>query len=160
MSFLNPINKSHCLEQVCASNYEKLFRLIPELRAFTKTAIGIAPNNITLYLQIIEQTAYTMTIELSHSFLDEPDELLEPAVRVRVYLDAQLAEVLSDHARPTVSRVFQDVGLCREIMNYKWRLNFFLQKWLDHCLANNYQFTDQVRNETNQFTRRPICTLP
>lgn len=64
-----------------------------------------------------------------------------PEVRIRIYLDAQLAEVLSDHARSSVSHVFKEVGLCREIMNYKWRLNFFLQKWLDHCLTKGYQFT-------------------
>ena len=94
-----------------------------------------------LHLKIIEETPYTLTIELSHCFSKSPDELLEPGVRVRIYLDAQLAEVLSDHARPSVSHVFKDFGLCREIMNYKWRLNFFLQKWLDHCLAKEYQFT-------------------
>jgi uncharacterized protein YqiB (DUF1249 family) len=143
MSFLNPINKSLCLEQVCASNYEKLFRLIPDLCAVKDTAIGKAPNNTTLHLQIIEQTAYTLTIELSHRFSKKPDELLEPAVRIRIYLDAQLAEVLSDHARASVTHVFKDFGLCREIMNYKWRLNFFLQKWLDHCLTKDYRFTTQ-----------------
>jgi uncharacterized protein len=141
MSFLNPINKSLCLEQVCASNYEKIFRLIPDLCAVKGNAVGLAPNNTTLHLQIIEQTAYTLTIELSHCFSNKPDELLEPAVRIRIYLDAQLAEVLSDHARPNVKHVFKDFGLCREIMNYKWRLNFFLQKWLDHCLTKDYQFT-------------------
>lgn len=141
MSLLNPVNKSYCLEQVCASNYEKLFRLIPGLSGVTEQAVGIAPNNTALYLQVIEQTPYTMTVELSHSFQEEPDVLLEPAVKIRIYLDAQLAEVLSDHNRPHVGRVYKDFSLCREIMNYKWRLNYFLQKWLDHCLAKNYQFT-------------------
>ena len=141
MSFLNPINKSLCLEQVCASNYEKIFRLIPELCAVKGSAIGLAANNATLHLLIIEQTAFTLTIELSHCFSKKPDERLEPAVKIRIYLDAQLAEVLSDHARPRVTDVFKDYGLCREIMNYKWRLNFFLQKWLDHCLTKDYQFT-------------------
>jgi uncharacterized protein YqiB (DUF1249 family) len=141
MSFLNPINKSLCLEQVCASNYQKLFRLIPDLREFKDNAVGLAHNNTTLHLQIIEQTAYTLTIELSHCFSKKPGEILEPAVRIRIYLDAQLAEVLSDHARPSVTDVFKDFGLCREIMNYKWRLNFFLQKWLDHCLTKDYQFS-------------------
>jgi uncharacterized protein len=141
MSFLNPINKSLCLEQVCASNYKKLFRLIPDLREVKGNAVGLATNNTTLHLQIIEQTAYTLTIELSHCFDKKTDESLEPAVKIRIYLDAQLAEVLSDHARASVSHVFKDTSLCREIMNYKWRLNFFLQKWLDHCLTKNYQFS-------------------
>ena len=145
MSFLNPINKSLCLEQICASNYEKLFRLIPDLRAVEGNAIGLADSNTTLHLQIIERTAYTITIELSHCFSNKSDELLEPAVRIRIYLDAQLAEVLSDHARASVAHVFKDFGSCREIMNYKWRLNFFLQKWLDHCLQKNYQFSKPKR---------------
>jgi uncharacterized protein len=142
MSFLNPINKSECLEQVCASNYEKIFRLIPELCAVDGNAIGLAANNTTLHLQIIEQAAYTLTIELSHCFSNKPEELLEPAVRIRIYLDAQLAEVLRDHARPAVNFAVKDIGLCRDILNYKWRLNFFLEKWLDHCLAKNYQFSE------------------
>ncbi|TAL49646.1 MAG: DUF1249 domain-containing protein, partial [Methylovulum sp.] len=29
MSLINPVNKSFCLEQICESNYQKLFKLIP-----------------------------------------------------------------------------------------------------------------------------------
>jgi len=141
MSFVNPVNKSICLEQVCESNYQKLLKLIPDLMAFKNTAVGHAPHHTTLHLEIIERTPYTMTVELSHCFSRNQDELLEPAVKIRVYLDAQLAEVLSDHARAGVAQVFRDPGLSREIMNYKWRLNYFLQKWLDHCLKKNYLFS-------------------
>jgi len=141
MSFVNPVNKSFCLEQVCESNYQKLLKLIPDLMAFEETAIGLAPQHITLHLEIIERTPYTLTLELSHCFHKNQHELLEPAVRIRLYLDAQLAEVLSDHARAGVAHVFKDPGLSREIMNYKWRLNYFLQKWLDHCLKKDYLFS-------------------
>jgi hypothetical protein len=140
MSFVNPVNKSICLEQVCESNYQKLLKLIPDLMAFKEAAIGHAPHHTTLHLEIIERTPYTMTVELSHCFSRNQDEFLEPAVKIRIYLDAQLAEVLSDHARAGVTQVFKDPGLSREIMNYKWRLNYFLQKWLDHCLKKNYLF--------------------
>ncbi len=146
MSFVNPINKSICLEYVCESNYQKLFKLIPDLMAFKESAIGLALHNTTLHLEIIERTPHTMTVELSHCFNGNLDEFLEPAVKIRVYLDAQLAEVLSDHARAGVSQVFKDPGLTREIMNYKWRLNYFLQKWLDHCLKKDYQFSTKSLN--------------
>jgi uncharacterized protein YqiB (DUF1249 family) len=140
MSLLNPINKSFCLEQICESNYQKLLTLIPNLAHFKDTAIGLAPCHTSLQLTVIERTAYTLTIELSHCFANNTLDLIVPALRIRVYLDAQLAEVLSDHARAGVSKVFRDVGLSRDIMNYKWRLNYFLQKWLDHCLGKGYQF--------------------
>jgi uncharacterized protein YqiB (DUF1249 family) len=137
---VNPVNKSLCLEQICESNYQKLFKLIPDLFAFKETAVGVAANNTTLHIKVIERTSYTMTVELSHCFNKNLEEFLEPAVKIRIYLDAQLAEVISDHVRASVAQVFKDPGLSREIMNYKWRLNYFLQKWLDHCLKKDYHF--------------------
>jgi uncharacterized protein len=140
MSFVNPVNKSLCLEQICESNYHKLLKLIPDLLTFKDKAVGLAPNNTTLHITVIESTPYTMTVQLSHCFIKNLDEFIEPAVKIRIYLDAQLAEVLSDHVRDSVAQVFKNQGLSREIMNYKWRLNYFLQKWLDHCLKKDYQF--------------------
>jgi len=144
MSFVNPVNKSICLEQVCESNYQKLLKLIPDLMAFEETAIGLAPHHTTLHLEIIERTPYTLTVELSHCFDRNQQEFMAPAVKIRIYRDAQLAEVLSDHARAGVGQVFKDPGLSREIMNYKWRLNYFLQKWLDHCLKKDYLFSSSA----------------
>ncbi|MCX7101519.1 MAG: DUF1249 domain-containing protein [Methylobacter sp.] len=141
MSFVNPVNKSVCLEHVCESNYQKLFRLIPDLMAFKDAATGFAPLHTALHLEIIERTPYTLTLELSHCFKKSSEDSLAPAVKIRVYLDAHLAEVLSDHAREAVTQVFKDASLSRDIMNYKWRLNYFLQKWLDHCLKNDYLFS-------------------
>jgi uncharacterized protein YqiB (DUF1249 family) len=83
-------------------------------------------------------------VELSHCFNRDSNEFLAPAVKIRVYLDAQLAEVLSDHARASVAQVFKNPGLSSEIMNYKWRLNYFLQKWLDHCLNKKYLFSSNA----------------
>jgi uncharacterized protein YqiB (DUF1249 family) len=140
MAFLHPVNKSWCLEQLCESNYRKIFKLIPELATVKDSVMGLAPNHTCLYLQVVERGAYTMTVELSHQFYRTPDKQMLPAIRVMLYLDARLAEVLCDHARPSVNRVFKDFSFGQEIVNYKWRLNFFLEKWLDHCLAKNYRF--------------------
>ena len=148
MSLLNPVNKSFCLEQVCAANYQKLFRLIPNVLAYRHTATGLADNGSSLHLQILERSPYTLTILLSHSFQTNLEEYLEPAVTIRIYLDLKLAEVISDHARDAVTKVYKNPGLLFEIMNYKWRLNYFLQKWLDHCLNKNYRFGSETFEET------------
>ena len=141
MSYINPVNKSFCLEQMCASNYQKLFKLIPELLALKEAAVGVALNNIPLHITVIENTPYTMMIELNHCFSHNKDEYFEPSVKIRLYLDAQLAEVMSDQARSPIALAFKDKSLSLDIMNYKWRLNYFLQKWLDHCLKKGYQFS-------------------
>ena len=61
MSFVNPVNKSICLEQVCESNYQKLFKLIPDLMAFKETAIGLAPHHTTLHLCILKSLSVRRT---------------------------------------------------------------------------------------------------
>jgi uncharacterized protein len=148
MSFLNPVNKSICLEQVCESNFRKIFQLIPDLLGLQENANGFAVNDSALHLEVIERTPYTMTVELSHCFGVGLEELVEPAVKIRIYLDAKLAEVLSDHVRAKVSDVYKDPAQSLDIMNYKWRLNYFLQKWLDHCLKKEYCFkTDYLQPE-------------
>ena len=137
---LEPVNTSWCLEQICDSNYQKLFQLIPNLKHFDHYAVGVShSSHPQLFLKIIEQNPYTLTIELSHQF-SQLSELMLPAVTIRIYLDAQLAEVLCDVDRPIVSRVFQDPGNLVGIRQYKWRLNYFLQKWLDFCMKADYQF--------------------
>ncbi len=150
MALLTPINPSFCLEQICESNYQKLLKLIPDLTRFNDGAIGYSPRNTPLHVAVIDRTAYTLTIELSHCFSQPQQALIVPAVRIRVYLDAKLAEVLSDHARAGVARVFKDARLSRDIMTYKWRLNYFLQKWLDHCLKKSYQFNASASSAERQ----------
>ena len=111
MSFLNPVNKAYCLEQLCESNYQKLFNLIPHLLSVQDHAIGFAEQHVDLYLDVIEHTPYTRTIKLTHCFYSDS----EPAVLIRVYVDARLAEVLSDSARLSVNTVFDDPGFDFEV---------------------------------------------
>ena len=85
-----------------------------------------------------------MTIELTHRFINGKTLLEKPAVLICIYLDLKLAEVLNHHGRSSVAQVFKNPGLSHEIMNYKWRLNYFLQKWLDHCINKEYQFKGLV----------------
>jgi uncharacterized protein len=137
---LQLVNTSFCLEKICESNFQKLFRLIPDLCSFTSSAIGRTQNRPALFLDVVERNPYTLTIELSHRFDRQLSVIFAPDVKIRIYLDAQLAEVIRDQERPEVAGVFKNPGLVREIQDYKWRLNYFLQKWLDDCLKTDYRF--------------------
>jgi hypothetical protein len=138
MSALEPVEKSYWLAKLCEANYERLQRLVPGLDRMADSAIAEAEGKPALHVQLLEQSPYTLTLELSHCFGYEP--LLEPAVKIRVYLDARAAEVLSDYARPKVHEALQRQAQAREVMDYKWTLNYFLSRWLDHCLACDYRF--------------------
>ncbi len=141
MAKVAPVNKSFCLQNICESNYKKIFNLVPNLRNIDESAQGFANGKPVLHVRILEQTAYTKTIQLSHYFENEAKHvLLEPAVKIRLYFDVCIAEVLRDYKRVEVSSAIADIGRSKEIMDYKWRLNYFLEKWLDHCLKTDYSF--------------------
>jgi len=140
MAKINPLNKSICLQHVCETNYRKIFCLIPNLRNIADSAQGLSHGKPELHVQILEQTPYTKTIQLSYYFKHEAEVLLEPAVKIRLYFDVCIAEVLRDYKRMEVTNVIQDIGRSKDIMDYKWKLNYFLEKWLDHCLKTDYIF--------------------
>ena len=140
MSLVHPVNPSFCLEKLCESNFDKLFQLIPQLCSFQQCAIGEALNKMALHIKIIERSKYTLTIELNYYFNTDRASLNSPAIKIRIYLDAKQAEVIQYDEKQMVSLVYKDPAQTIEIMQYKWRLNYFLQKWLDHCLLTPYQF--------------------
>jgi hypothetical protein len=136
MGRFDPEEKSYWLAKLCEANYERLVRLIPDLGGKPQSAVARADGKPALRLELLEHSPYTVTLELSHCFGQGPQALLEPAVRIRVYLDARAAEVLSDRERP---RPGVD-GPARDVMDRKWTLNYFLSQWLEHCLACDYRF--------------------
>jgi uncharacterized protein YqiB (DUF1249 family) len=140
MSTVSPNNKSFLLQTLCESNYRKLLRLIPNLRDLDNCSTGHALGKPDLYITLIEKGPYTMTLELSHCFGHDLDPFFEPAIKLRVYFDVQSAEVLRDHERPMVNHAFDQPVSAKKVMDYKWELNYFLEKWLNHCLKNDYKF--------------------
>lgn len=144
MAQIDPIDKSYCLEQLCAANFLGLLKLIPDLLGYRISATGRSPSYASLYLNVLERSPHTMTVQLTYRFNRNLNESAEPAVKIRLYLDAKLAEVLSDHAREPVAQVYRDPGSLRQIVDYKWRLNYFLHKWLEHCLNKDYSFNQEM----------------
>ena len=140
MAKVAPLNKSFCLQNICETNYHKLICLIPGLRNIDESAQGFSDGKPMLHMQILEQSPYTKTIQLSYFFENNTEALLEPAVKIRLYFDVCTAEVLRDYKRVEVSKAIADIGLSTDIMDYKWRLNYFLEKWLDHCIKADYTF--------------------
>lgn len=140
MIALQPVNKPYCLHKLCESNYNRLLRLVPSLHQLNSSVKARVEGKPTLYLSLLEKAPFTLTLELSHCFDEGLKAYFEPAVKVRVYLDAQAVEVLHDDSRPPVHHAFRHYPGIQKTLDYKWSLNYFLEKWLHHCLAHGYHF--------------------
>lgn len=136
MPAFSPVNKSYWLQRVCEGNYDLLRRLIPDLDRLPAGNARVGGEELALFVHLRERTPYTVTLELSHRFGALAEEsLAEPALRVRMFLDARIAEVLGDHDRPPPAQLFHGHTAPRALLDYKWQLNYFLQRWLEHCLS-------------------------
>lgn len=137
MPDLKPLNPFRSLQELCESNYRKLLRLTPQLPRLEEQAVARLGGKPPLHLRLLERSPYTLTLELSYCFDRCVGPVFEPALKLRVYLDASMVEVVGDCERP---RRQIGKGGDRQVLEHKWRLNYFLDKWLDHCLHHGYRF--------------------
>lgn len=139
MSALLPVNKSYWLQRLCETNYAKLLRLLPDLPRLERAVLEDDSGKPALHARLLERTPYTVTVELTHYFPAGAAYSPEPAVQVRIFLDAKLAEVMCADSKPAVRDALHPNPSAKAVLDYKWRLNYFLEKWLDHCLRHDYR---------------------
>ena len=118
-------------------NFIKLRKLIPDLSSIQESAVSKSAGHLDLHVKIQERSKFTTTLLLSY-FFDEDDELrMEPNLKIRIYHDAGLAEVMSGKLHH--GRLLLD-NLPSDALKQKWILNKFLAKWLKYCLRQQHGF--------------------
>jgi len=124
------------------NNYLRLRKLIPNLSELPAESISELPGCLSLHLSIVERTKFTTTFNLTYLFREGEQVLAEPALTIRIYHDANIAEVLTGHlhhGRLRYDRIPQDA------IKVKWKLNRFLYKWLGYCLYLGHAFKSDTK---------------
>ena len=120
------------------SNYLRLQQLVPELERLDGYYRSRVAGACDLHVEIIDRTRYTVTLSLSYFFYEAERRIAEPDMKVRAYLDGQLAEAMSlcgDLRRADVSR---PSGVHREELDRRWRRNVVLNKWLEYLMDQGH----------------------
>ncbi len=122
-------------------NYIQLRQLIPDVSLVQDQAVSRVTGTLDLYLTVRERCKYTTTLHLSYRFDGDESPVLAPDVVVRLYHDAQVAEVISRGK----GRSRKASGFDRFHPDYpieaRWQVNRFLQKWLGFCLRHGHAFS-------------------
>ena len=138
--------------------YESNFIKLNQLLQSVKNDVGArymstGTPDCDLHLTIESSVKYTQEFRLTYLFLDEDsaDEaqlIADPDLRVRVFLDARLAEVAgwAAHHQHDVLKGLQR-RFTREL-DRRWANNMMLSKWLDYLLDMGHLFrpTSEVVN--------------
>ena len=145
---------SHMAE--CDANYRRLQQLLPKMRSgelpVTRLLLADRPAEVSPYVvfEILEQGPYTTTLKITlsttldvneHSSVDESDDSFPwmslasaPQMTVRVYHDAQSAEIVSYQNQTRFHGIYEYPNLRMRQPDEKIQLNRFLGEFLSLCL--------------------------
>lgn len=126
------------LMSVYESNYLRLLHLIPELERLDGCYRSRVAGDCDLYLEILERSRYTVTLNLTYWFESAGGRVADPDMQVRVYLDGRLAEAMSlgrNHRHAEFRRLLREQD--RELGS-RWRRNMVLNKWLDYLIEQGH----------------------
>lgn len=128
------------LMEIYECNYIRIRNLVPDIEALPDNVISRVDGVLDLHLRVIERCRFTTTFSLTYWFTDSEGRFPAPDMQVRMYHDAQVAEVISCGRRrgrrhALYNRMYHSYSLLE-----KWRMNRFLQKWLGYCLMQGHRF--------------------
>jgi len=131
------INK---LMWVFEANYDRLMTLIPRINELNGLVTASVDGLMDLHLEVIDRSRYTTTVSLTH-YLDEQGRLIaNPYMRIRLYHDAKVAEVLAYQNQSRFKHEYPYPNPKMHQRHEKRQLNLFLAEWLTYCIARGCRF--------------------
>jgi len=121
------------------NNFIRFKKLVGDLGLIESDAVSHVFGCLDLYLTINERCKYTTTVTLTYTFSDDAKTAFEPDLKLRIYHDASLIEVLSGHLKHGKQRLDH---IPADALKLKWKLNRFLYRWLGYCLYLGHRFED------------------
>ena len=122
----------------CEINYHRLIRLLPSIDDEEEWLFGVEASSEQLRqvsICVVERSKYTTTVAVAQESL-LADWVPKPTITVRLYHDAQMAEVLS-FERNNYLRGTYDYPNARMFQrDEKAQQNAFLGEWLEFCLRS------------------------
>jgi len=114
------------------SNRVRLRSLLGEVRSLQGTWHSSVEGECTLEVVVLEQSAYTTVLLLNYLFDEVTGMVKEPALEVRLYHDADLAEASRVGTQEPRGPLRVIDRLLPASLDARWRRNILLNKWLEY----------------------------
>ena len=124
------------LSTLAEKNYLRFFKLFPEMEAVSERAFvisNVGDLQARIIMRVEEVHPYTTMLQIIQQGLS-PEWIQPPRMQVRLYHDANMAEVLSYQNEKRFEGRYQYPNPTMRMPDEKLQLNRFLADWLDHCL--------------------------
>ncbi|MCV6604435.1 MAG: DUF1249 domain-containing protein [Porticoccaceae bacterium] len=131
----------------CDANYLRFLKLFPEYQSASSRRFVLNGQNRVVTITVLERTPYTTLLTLKQTELEQTQGngigwLHIPALKVRLYHDARVAEVLDceGHKKPDPRFEYPNPKMYQQDEKAQW--NRFLADLLAHCLQHGYETGD------------------
>ena len=114
------------------SNRLRLRSLLGEVRGMQGTWHSAVEGECTVEVVVLEQSAYTTVLLLNYLFDEATGLVREPALEVRLYHDADLAEASRVGVQEPRGPLRIIDRLLPASLDARWRRNILLNKWLEY----------------------------
>ena len=74
-------------------------KLVSALDNISDEAVSHVPGCLDVHLRILERSKYTTTVRMTYVFLEGQQCITEPDLKIRIYHDASLVEVVAGHLK-------------------------------------------------------------
>jgi uncharacterized protein YqiB (DUF1249 family) len=126
------------LHRCCSLNYSLLLKLVPALDVGCYFFYHL--DCACYQLEVIEQTKYTSVVSIetiaSNVKIGENANSLTPQIKVRMYHDAQMAEVLASRQIRFFKSSYDYPNRLMQQPDEKHQINKYLSQWLKHCCVD------------------------
>ena len=128
------------LMQLYEDNYVRFRQLVRGMDEIEGESRSIRFGDVTLHIQILQRSRYTTTTQLTYLFTIDNQVTRSPDLKIRIYHDAQQAEVMSCCRNDPETFDWLEKSACLTTMQWRWRMNRFFHKWLNYCLRTGHGF--------------------
>lgn len=125
---------------LCERNYAQLYRLLPQTLAAGQQQLIQINEQHCYRLLILDNARFTTTVQIE--LTGGRARFFRPWFEVRLYHDAQLAEVIACQQVRRLQPVYQYPNPAMRLPDEKIQGNQLLQDWLKLCVAQGYSTTE------------------
>ena len=125
---------------VCEVNYARLLRLLPDCDTLDLKYDFSINKHLSYSIKILDSSRYTSTLELAQCNSAVPD-YMRPIMQVRLYHDAQMAEVLHSQNIGAIRPSYAYPNKKMHQKNEEEMVNRFLAEWLHFCIQQSSSMT-------------------
>jgi uncharacterized protein YqiB (DUF1249 family) len=130
---------------VFEENYRLFMRLLPVVLGEGERLTLVSHRaDGDLRLRVVEDARYTTTLELSKPFSIDNQWLPDLIMKVRIYYDAEVVEVMGYQGCDRIPPRYQVSRHGRFHRDEKRQVNYLLNDLLRHCLRYDYRLVSDV----------------